>query len=167
MGHESDLILACAHEMSREGSLGHPIENILINLAGNVSGAEFLFDPRIQFDDVVIGVPHLLRDRTKRIRPGPIGDITGIASADIDHDRFVSFQDPPASHYRSSRVKSACTNGPIECVRISRRLAKRHRSIMHLHIETPDARYSLVAGHSQDVFDAGGKFKFRQAIAKL
>src|SRR5437667_2212147 len=145
--------------MWRERSFGDAVENILIDLAGNITWTKLFFNPGVQFDDVFVGVPHLLRDRTERIRSGPVGDVAGIAAADIDHHRFVSFQYPPASHYRSSRVEPSCANRSVECVRIGRRLAKRHSTIMVFHVETPDAEDSLMAGHPQDVLHQRPTFK--------
>src|SRR5437870_13332224 len=100
--------------MWRERSFGDAVENILIDLAGNITWTKLFYNPGVQFDDVFVGVPHLLRDRTERIRPAPVGDVADIAAGDLDHDRFVTFQYPPAAHYRIRLIAPSCHNAPSQ-----------------------------------------------------
>src|SRR5205807_10569929 len=72
-----------------------------------------------------------------------------------------------AAHHGSCCVQAAHTYWSVEGVRVGRCFTERHRAIMHLHIETPDTREALMAGHPQDVLDSRRKFELRQAFSKL
>src|SRR5262245_27953105 len=100
--------------MCRERRLCNAIENRFVNLARNLSGPELVFDPAVKFENVLMRIAHLLRNRSDRIRARTICDIAGVSAADIDHDWFMPLQYATAAHHRDSRIKATNANRPIE-----------------------------------------------------
>ena len=90
------------------------IHDARVDFTWNVARTKLLFDPRIQFKNELMGVLHLGRYGPDRICPGAIGDVAGVAAADIDHDGLAALQSFLAPHRGHSGIKAAHTDRPVE-----------------------------------------------------
>src|SRR5262245_54993107 len=139
MCDKTNLVFTGSHEVRRIRCFGDAVLNRRVNFAGNGARTKLGFDIRVEIEDELMRIAHLLRYRTKRIRPRSVCDITGVTSNYIDHDWVPGFQFPAAPHGLYGRIKSTHADWTIEVVWIRGGLTKRDCPVIQLHVEAANA----------------------------